>query len=79
MIYDADTIINKSRKNLKELMDWHEKFIATNGAAGAFCFNYDELKEQSQMSDAEIIQYFLDQGHKIAGAEKYVEIKKEED
>jgi hypothetical protein len=77
MIYDAETVIRKSRQNLKELMGWHEKWQATNGKEGAFCFNYDELKEQSLMTDGEIIQYFINQGYNIANADKYLNEKKE--
>lgn len=76
-MYDADRIIEKSRQNLKELMGWHELWVATNGKQGSFCFNYDELKEQSLMTDAEIIQYFTDQGYNIINADKYLNGKKE--
>lgn len=76
-MYDADRIIKKSRENLKELMGWHEKWLETKGKSGAFCFNYDELKQQSQMTDAEIIQHFLDQGYTVTNADKYINTKKE--
>lgn len=77
MIYDADIVVKKSRENLKELMGWHEAWLESKGTKGAFCFNYDELKEQSLMTDAEIVQHFIDKGYNLVNADKYLNGKKE--
>ena len=75
-MYEAEKVIATSRKNLQEMINWHELWLTTKGKQGVRCFNYDEIKQQMAMSDAEIIQYFVNKGYKINNAEKYLTDKK---
>lgn len=67
-----EKIITKSRKSIADMMSWHQEWVNSNGRIGMRCLNYDELVQLSKKTDAEIIQYLLDEGNEIEGAEEFI-------
>lgn len=74
----AEMVIKLARESSEELKEMHETWVATNGAEGFRCFNYDVFLKRYNRTDRQVLEDFeKETGMTVVDKEEYLANKKE--
>ena len=74
----AETLIQLTRQDYKNMIAQHELYVKTNGAAGMHVFNPESLYKKLDRTEEEIIRLAQERGVYIVDADEYLEQLKKE-
>lgn len=74
----AEAVIQMARESSEELKQLHETWIASNGAEGLMCLNYDVFLKRYNRTDEQILNDFeKETGMIVIDKKEYLANKKE--